>query len=526
MPIDFNSFPADWRIPLFWLEVDPSMAGLGVYQLQALVVGQMLPTGAGKMNVPLPIGSKAQATAAFGAGSMLEAMFNRFFDNNFATLVWGLPIDDPVGAVAHGTITVNGPATDAGTLYVYIAGQRIMCRVQAGDTAAQIAANLVLAVNAPPPIQSINVSHIVTLPVKASLAATGGSGVKLTCNWPGLTGNDIDLRDNFYGARGGEQFPPGVSLTYSNPNASGLGGKLSGGTGVPDFTEAIANLADGNWEYVSMPYTDTNSMIDWNYEYGFEEGGRWSWLRQQYGMIFQARRGTYADHIIWAEDNNYPVLSVMAVDVDSPSPVWEWCSAYCAMGARAFSNDPARPLQTLGLQYIKPAPIHTRFSVVEMNNMWGMARQKTGSQGIPIILRESTTYLYNAYGVPDDAYEVLSTLATLARLFRDLKSDITSKFPRCKLADDDTRLGPGQAVVTPKLIKGEIVAYYEYEEYLGLVENARAFKAHLIVERNVQDPNRLDVLFPPDIVNQLRVFAVLGQFRLQYNRSIDDLVAA
>jgi phage tail sheath gpL-like len=243
-------------------------------------------------------------------------------------------------------------------------------------------------------------------------------------------------------------------------------------------------------------------------------------------MVFQARRGTYSDTIIWAQDNNYPVLSVMVVDVDSPTPVWEWCSAYCAMGARAFSNDPARPLQTLGLQYVKPAPIHLRFSTTEMNNMWGMARQKTGSQGIPIILRESTTYLENSYGVPDDAYEVLSTLATLARLFRDLKSDITNKFPRCKLMDDDTRIGPGQAAVSPKIIKGEIVAYYEYEEYLGLVENARAFKDHLIVERNVQDPNRLDVLFPPDIINQLRVFAVLGQFRLQYDRSIDDLVAA
>jgi len=40
--------------------------------------------------------------------------------------------------------------------------------------------------------------------------------------------------------------------------------------------------------------------------------------------------------------------------------------------------------------------------------------------------------------------------------------------------------------------------------------------ANLIVERNADDPNRLDVLLPPDLVNQLRVFAVLAQFRLQY----------
>lgn len=42
------------------------------------------------------------------------------------------------------------------------------------------------------------------------------------------------------------------------------------------------------------------------------------------------------------------------------------------------------------------------------------------------------------------------------------------------------------------------------------------FKKYLIVERNADNPNRLDVLFPPDYVNQLRVFALLNQFRLQY----------
>ena len=39
---------------------------------------------------------------------------------------------------------------------------------------------------------------------------------------------------------------------------------------------------------------------------------------------------------------------------------------------------------------------------------------------------------------------------------------------------------------------------------------------HLIVERDQDDANRVNVLFPPDLVNQLRVLALLAQFRLQY----------
>jgi phage tail sheath gpL-like len=53
-------------------------------------------------------------------------------------------------------------------------------------------------------------------------------------------------------------------------------------------------------------------------------------------------------------------------------------------------------------------------------------------------------------------------------------------------------------------------------ENLGIVENAALFASHLIVERDATDPNRVNVLYPADYVNQLRVFAVLNQFRLQY----------
>ena len=93
---------------------------------------------------------------------------------------------------------------------------------------------------------------------------------------------------------------------------------------------------------------------------------------------------------------------------------------------------------------------------------------------------------------------------------------ITSKYPRHKLANDGTKYGPGQAIVTPSVIRGEIIAQYQRMEETGIVENSDEFKKALIVERDTKDPNRINVLLPPDLVNGLRVFAVLAQFRLQY----------
>jgi hypothetical protein len=64
------------------------------------------------------------------------------------------------------------------------------------------------------------------------------------------------------------------------------------------------------------------------------------------------------------------------------------------------------------------------------------------------------------------------------------------------------------------------------DKWNGLVEDIRNFKAHLLVERDPNDPNRVNVLYPPDLINQLRIFAVLAQFRLQYDRGIDIEIVA
>lgn len=136
--------------------------------------------------------------------------------------------------------------------------------------------------------------------------------------------------------------------------------------------------------------------------------------------------------------------------------------------------------------------------------------------GVLRIQRDITTYKKNAYGVADNSYLDSETLHTSAYVLRRLKSVITSKYGRHKLANDGTRFGPGQAIVTPAVIKGELLATYRQMEREGIVENYDLFKAHLIVERDANDPTRINVLYPPDYVNQLRVFALLNQFRLQY----------
>lgn len=522
MPVSFSNIPANWRQPLYWVEVDPSMAGYPYYRQPALLVGAintdpLVTTGTppityttptAQVDVPIPVGSQAQADALFGKGSHLANMFRVFFANNTSQEVWGLPVDIASGAAAEHTITLAGTTYVAGTLHLYVGSQHVPISIDSGDTPTTAAATAVSAINAN-----------MDLPV---IAAAAAGVITLTVKWNGVDGNDLLLGCNYAGAVGGEILPGGMDPpVFANSTP---------GTGVPDFSNAIAALGETPAEYVALPYTDAQSLLDWDDEFNFADSGRWGWMRQLYGHIFSAHRGAsgtsgYSDLVAFGATQNKATLSVLGIEKLAPSPVWEWTAAYCGKAGRALINDPARPLQTLQLQGCLPALGQDRFNLQELNVLAGsgIATQRTLTGNIPMIARETTTYQLNLYGHSDDAYELVTTLSTLSRLIRNQRYVVTTKFPRHKLADDGTRFGAGQAIVTPNSIKAELIAQYRLDEFNGLVENADAFINALVVERDSLDPNRVNVLYPPDLINQLRVFAVLAQFRLQYDRGLGDI---
>lgn len=455
---------------------------------------------------PMALASVAKAAQLFGAGSMIARMVAKYLRINPVGVLYVYPLANPAaGATAAGAVTVTAAPTDYGTLSAYIAGQRVQVLVTSSDTVATSAAALAAAINA-----------ATYLPVTAAVDGTTAGKVNLTAKWPGATGNDISIVLNFGGTLAGEAMPSGMTLTVT---------PMAGGTGAPDMGPCIASLGDMEYDFVAMPYTDSASLQAWDTEYGFTASGRWGWLRELYGTVFSARRDTYTGQMAWGPTGNSGVTSVMTVEVASPSPVWEWAAAYAAQAAQALVEDPGRPLQSLELTGILPAPRGARFAKSEANAMAGvgLAVQQIGPNGYPLIMVEATRWQVNVYGQPDAAYSLVTTLHTLAWLLRGMKDAITSKYPRHKLANDGTKFAAGQAIVTPKIIKAEVISEYRAAEYLGMVENADAFIANLVVSRDSKNPNRVNILYPPDLINQLRIFAVLGQFRLQY---ADQLIAA
>ncbi len=506
MPISFPNIPQSLRLPLFHAEVDPSRAGNFANYQRALVIAYKTAAGTAVADTRQRISSRDAARGKGGPGSQFWACFDSYFKNRSFDEVWGVAIDEPAaGNKASGTITVTGPATASGTIYLYIAGRRVPVRVIGGDAATAVATAIGAAVNAAE-----------GLPV---VAAVAGAVVTLTCRWKGLDGNGIDVRHSYYGDLGGEALPAGIGLAIA---------AMSGGTGSPDLATALANLGDEPFDTIVIPWTDT-ATLDALDEFMDHQGdnGRWSWQRQVYGHYYCANDGSVGSVQTFGASRN-GAHGLCWGYTGSPTPAWERAAAYAAQAHRALMNDPARPLHTLPLVGALPAVPELRWTKGERNSLQfdGISTAKETDAGGLVIETSITMYQKNAFGTDDDAFLKVQTLATLAYVLRSLRYRIESKYPRHKLADDGTRFGPGQPILTPIVAKADTVAHYRELEWGGLVENAEAFKRNLIVERNTANPNRLDYFYPPDLVNQADVFAVLAQFRLQYPTDLPEKALA
>jgi phage tail sheath gpL-like len=193
----------------------------------------------------------------------------------------------------------------------------------------------------------------------------------------------------------------------------------------------------------------------------------------------------------------------------------EFAAAVAAVVALNANIDPARPFQTLALACVLEPAESDLFTNTERNLLLfdGVSTSKA-SGGVVQIERLVTTYQTNGAGASDPSYLDATTMLTLLYLRFSFRNRILTRYPRHKLANDGTRYGAGQAVITPLIGKAEAVAWFREMEELGLVENFDSFVANLVVERNGSDANRLDFLLPPDLINQFIVGAVKIQFRL------------
>lgn len=493
MAISFNDIPSTLRVPWCYIEFDNSGAIKGdtVQPYTILCIGQKLSAGTAEKDKPVLVTSLAQAKTLFGAGSMLAQEIEALRAADSFTKTFCLPLEESVsGAAAAGAITFSGTPTAPGTIVAYIGGRRITCGVLVTHTAATIATIFAAAVNAAP-----------DLCVSAATDSSNTGKVNLTCKWKGLTGNDIDIRLNYYS---GESLPAGLIAAIT---------AFSGGTDNPDITAALANMGDfAHYNIIVMPFTDGANLkvLD------DELDDRWGPLRQLEGLAFCSYKGTLSELGTFGKSNNSQNLCIIP-DTELPTPTWEAAANAAGIASYYGNIDPARPFQTLQMRALLAPVMDKRFTLQERNILLydGVSTWKVDDADEVRVERFITSYKKSPAGADDRSYLDICTPLTLGRLRYSLRNFLLLKYPRHKLASGDiAQFGAGQAIATPDSIKGDCIAWFWRQMDQGLVEDVEGFKSGIIVERNANDENRVDILMTPDLVNQLMVIAAQMRFIL------------
>lgn len=494
MAISFDTIPSNIRVPNLWtVEFDASKASQGPALLayRALIIGQKTASGSATANTLHRVTNVEQVIELAGRGSMLHRQAVAWFASNTFTEVWiGVLADDGAGVAAAGTITVTGPATADGTIVLYCGGVRVTVAVLSGDSADDIATAIAAAL----PSTS-------DLPVTGAVDGVTTEEVDVTFRHKGLVGNSYNIRHSF---RDGEELPAGVGLTIV---------QTTGGTTNPTLTDLIAAMGDIWFQVIAHPYTDATSLAAIEAEMLSRNGP----FRMIDGIAITSAVGSVATLTTLGNGRNSRFSTIVAQDGDNPlTPPMEFGAEVAAIAAFYGNIDPARPFQTLGMVNALAQAIGDRFTLEERNGLLfdGIATTVTGPGDVMQLERLITTYQTNAAGAADTAYLDVVTILTLLYLRYSFRTRMQTRYPRHKLAQDSTRAGAGQAVMTPRLGRSEAVGWFKDMEALALVEGLEQFKRDLVVEIDGTDPNRLNFLLPPDLINQLRVGAAKIQFRL------------
>lgn len=504
--ISFNNIPTTMRTPGAYAEVDNSQAlqGLAANPHKVLILGQKIDAGTVDYDTLVSITKDGLADGFFGPGSVLARMCNVFKQNNPYTEVHAMALGSGIAGVQASAgldisaIMNSNEYSGAATIYMMVNGKG------GGDFDIAITSGL-----SGGDIAQLMYSVIVedsTLPITATLSGISvdsmGHIVFSAVN-SGTLGNYINVRFNY---NVGESYPPGFSADLSAV-------VFADGAVDPDLGDAWTVIDGDKYQHIIQPYIDATNLTSLETELS----DRFDPLEDLQGHGYTAVRATQASATTLGNSRNAAHNTIMAAN-DSPNGPEEWAAALGAVASFNLNQDPARPLHTLKLKKIKAPPVENRFTRAERDILLydGIATWIADASGNVLIERCITTYQSNALGILDASYLDIQTLATLGEIRDQFRIRMTNRFitSRFKLADDGFPVQPGSNVATPSSVAQEIVALFTELRNAGYIENLQDFIDNLRVERNTTDVDRVDVLLPPDLINQFRILAGLIQFIL------------
>lgn len=500
MGIQFNNIPGAGLVaPLFAFEVTSG----GSYQSESrlLLIGHKNAGAAIADNVPQAIGSAQEAVALAGAGSMLAEMARVAFLNAPVQETW-IVAAAAVGVARADTIKVNSVPAGGGVGTIEIAGEPVQVQIAAGDSVNTVAAALSAAINA-----YFNPLTGASLPVTAAVAT---DTVTTTARHAGAIFGDLDF---YVPTTIAANAFAGAALTLTNTVAA---------AGDPDLSAALASLGDDPFDWIVSPFADATNIGRYASLLN-DTSGRWAYNRQVYGHVFAPSTGSTSALTtlgLSLNDRHLTILPRIAA-AGNATPAWLWAAGIVSRIVPWLSDgvtgNVSRNQTGLVVEGVKAqrnratVPTYAGRNTLLRSGISSFIITADGRVAIDKII---TTYQKDANAQPDETFRDIQAIGQLVAILRFFRAQLSYEHGQKALADENP--GGLGSLSTPKAIKATLVHAAETMELQGVLENARGFADRLIVQRNTENANRVDILAPIDRVNALDVIAANARLYSQY----------
>lgn len=494
----FNTIPATIVAPIVTFEVNSG--GQFENSSRILLVGHKTSAGEMDVNVPVVCPSTLEGRRLAGAGSMLDDMVRAVRRNAPAQELW-IIATPPVGTAEVRTLTVDDVPAAGGQGVLEIAGEAISITIGAGDTEGTVAAAIAAAINA-----YYNPFTEASLPFTATAAL---AVVTLTARHLGVHSTGIDIHVPVL--TGANAFAGNLTFETTVP-----------GAGDPDLSAALAALGDDPFDWIVSPFSDATNVGRYKTLLS-DVSGRWAWSTQLYGHVFYPFTATIGDmttHGLAQDDRHITVLPRPA-SAGIAQPAWVWAAAIAARivpwlsdGANGNTSRNQTGLELVGIAAPRDRSKWYGYATRDTFLRSGLSSWKVDQSGRVLIDKIVTTQR-TTNGVTDTTFRDIQKIGQLIYALRRFRTALTIEHGQKAIADDN----PGNvgAISTPKDIAATFMHTYQEMVLSGVLENPVQAAEMLDVRRNTDNPNRVDIYAPLDMVNPLDVIAanavVYSQFR-------------
>jgi phage tail sheath gpL-like len=443
---------------------------------KALIIGQKVAGGTLDAATLEQVFSAAQVETLAGYNSMAAAMARKYFKQTQQVDTFLILLDDATGTQATRAITFTGPATADGQIAFYFNGRRVVISVADADTATDMGDALV--------------AELLNHNMLQFTAANVTGVVTATATQDGVAASEA-LGDMRFNIDPNEVLPAGVGVSIA---------ATTPGTVDPDIQDAIDAIGDNKFNVIINPYADDTSLDALETYLETQFGA----MYMRDGLCYQAMRGSVSTLTTFSTGVNRNCPHAVLIDCQNRmAATYELAAAYAGQVAQSAQDDPGKPLHDLKLNDIRPNLSGERFTGPERNTLArnGVATLK---DAVGVQLEATVTmYLKNSAGANDVAYQYQNTLYILGYARWDVVNSFQLKFARARLADSALGFDAGIKVATPSNMKIEALAWFSKMNRMGLFEDISQFQDELIVARDENNFNRINIQCSPNIVNQL-----------------------